>query len=63
MFGGTFVRGMAQAFDLTGGMARQRLASFRADRRSVRGALGSDWSAVGRDLSTALRRYGELHAQ
>ena len=63
LFNSAFVRGMAQAFDLTGGMARHRLARFRADRRSVRGALGSDWSALGRDLSLSLRRYGELHGQ
>ena len=56
-----FVRGMAQAFDLTGGLARQRLARFREGRQSGRGALAGDWSAVGRDLSIAMRRYGELH--
>ncbi|MFL5385986.1 MAG: hypothetical protein ACJ8GN_26005 [Longimicrobiaceae bacterium] len=63
MFNGAFFQGMAQALDLTGGMARRRLARFRADQRSVRGALGSDWSAIGHDLSLALRRYRELHGQ
>jgi hypothetical protein len=61
IFRGAFLQGMAQAFDLTGGMARRRLERFRADRRSVAGALGSDWAAVGHDLSFALRRYRELH--
>lgn len=63
MFSGAFFRGMAQALDLTGGMARRELARFRAERRSARGALASDWSAVGHDLSFALRRYRELHEQ
>jgi len=63
IIGGAFLQGMAQAFDLTGGIARRRLARFRAGRRSVRGALGSDWAAVGHDLSHALRRYRELHGQ
>ena len=63
IFDAAFVRGMAQAMDLTGGMARRRLARFRARRRGVSGALGADWSAVGRDLAFALRRYRELHEQ
>jgi hypothetical protein len=63
LFSGACFRGMAQAFDLTGGMARRRLARFRADRNSVRRALAADWAAVGGDLSIALRRYGELHGQ
>ena len=63
IFGSAFVRGMAQAMDLTGGIARRRLARFRAPRRSVGGALGGDWSVVGRDLAFALRRYRELHGQ
>ena len=63
VFGGAFFQGMAQALDLTGGMARRRLARFGADRRSARGALASDWSAIGHDLSLALRRYRELHEQ
>ena len=63
VFNGAFFQGMAQALDLTGGMARRRLARFRTDRRSASGALGSDWSAIGHDLSLALRRYRELHGQ
>ncbi|HEY0035474.1 MAG TPA: hypothetical protein VGB66_02240 [Longimicrobium sp.] len=63
IFDGAFVRGMAQAMDITGGIARRRLARFRARRRNVRGALGADWSVVGRDLAFALRRYRELHGQ
>jgi len=63
MFGGAFLRGMAQAFDLGGGLARRRLARFREGRSSVRGALATDWAALGRDLSLAMRRYGELHGQ
>jgi hypothetical protein len=63
IFDAAFVRGMAQAMDLTGGMARRRLARFRARRRGVGGALGADWSAIGRDLEFALRRYRELHGQ
>jgi hypothetical protein len=63
IFDAAFVRGMAQAMDLTGGMARRRLAAFRARRRGVGGALGADWAAVGHDLSIALRRYRELHEQ
>jgi len=63
IFSGAFFQGMAQAVDLTGGMARRRLARFRAGHRSVSGALGSDWAAVGHDLSHALRRYRELHEQ
>ena len=61
IFSGAFFQGMAQAIDLTGGMARRRLARFRTGRQSVRGALGSDWAGVGHDLSLALRRYRELH--
>jgi len=63
IFDGAVLRGMAQAMDLTGGIARRRLARFRAPRRSVGGALGGDWSAIGRDLAFALRRYRELHGQ
>jgi len=63
MFSGAFFQGMAQALDLTGGMARRRLARYRARRRSTGGALASDWSAIGHDLSLALRRYRELHGQ
>ena len=63
IFDAAFVRGMAQALDLTGGIARRRLAQFRARRRSVGGALGSDWAAIGGDLSIALQRYRELHGQ
>jgi hypothetical protein len=63
IFSGAFFQGMAQALDLSGGMARRRLARFRAGRRSVSGALGSDWAAVGHDLSLALRRYRELNGQ
>jgi hypothetical protein len=63
MFSGAFFQGMAQALDLTGGMARRRLARYRDGGRSVRGALASDWSAIGHDLSLALRRYRELHGQ
>jgi len=63
IFDGAFLRGMAQAMDLTGAIARRRLARFRARRRGVGGALGGDWSAVGRDLTFALRRYRELHEQ
>jgi len=61
IFDAAFVRGMAQALDLTGGIARRRLAHFRARRHSAGGGLGSDWSAIGRDLTLALRRYRELH--
>ena len=63
VFGGAFFQGMAQALDLTGAVARRRLARFRDGRRSTRGALASDWSAIGHDLSFALRRYRELHEQ
>ena len=63
IFDRAFVRGMAQAMDLTGAVAHRRLARFRARRRGVGGALGRDWSAVGRDLAFALRRYRELHGQ
>lgn len=59
IFDSAFLWGMAQAFDLGGGLARRRLARFR--QRSVRGALASSWAAVGHDLSTALRRYREQH--
>ena len=57
--GSAFLYGMAQAFDLGGGLASRRLAPLR--RRSVREALAANWAAVGRDLSTALERYGERH--
>ena len=63
IFSGAFARGMAQAFDLSGGMARQRLGQFRARRRSTLGALGADFAALGRDLGHAMRRYRELHEQ
>ncbi|HEV7588459.1 MAG TPA: hypothetical protein VGO40_10120 [Longimicrobium sp.] len=63
IFDAAFVRGMAQAMDLTGGIARRRLARFRTRRRGASGALGGDWSAVGRDLTLALQRYRELHGQ
>ena len=63
VFGGAFFQGMAQALDLTGGMARRRLARLHDGRRNTRGALAGDWSAIGHDLSFALRRYRELHEQ
>jgi hypothetical protein len=63
IFDAAFLRGMAQAMDLTGGIARRRLARFRTRGRGVGGALGADWSAVGRDLSIAMQRYRELHEQ
>jgi hypothetical protein len=63
ILGHPFVVGMAQAMDFTGGIARRRLERFRTERRTVAGALGSNWSAVGRDLSLAMRRYRELHGQ
>lgn len=59
--GSAFLYGMAQAFDLGGVLARRRLAHLRHDRRSVRDVLGGDFAAVGRDLSTAMRRYREAH--
>ena len=57
--GSAFLYGMAQAFDLGGVLASRRVAHLR--RRTVREALASNWEAVGRDLSTALERYGEQH--
>lgn len=57
--GNAFLYGMAQAFDLSGGLASRRVAHLR--RRTVRQALASSWAAVGRNLSTALERYGEQH--
>lgn len=63
LFSSAFFRGMAQAVDLSGGMARRRLAAFRSQRRSAMGALGHDFAALGRDLGHAMRRYRELHEQ
>jgi hypothetical protein len=58
-FGGAFLYGMAQAFDLGGALASRRLAHLR--QRTVRQALASDCAAVGRDLAIAMRRYQEAH--
>ena len=63
IFSGAFLRGMAQAFDLTGSIASRRLAGFRRPRRTVRRTLSSNWAALGRDLGLAMRRYREQHGQ
>jgi hypothetical protein len=55
IFRGAFVRGMAQAFDLTGAIASRRLSRFRNHPGAVRNALGADWRAVTRDFTIVER--------
>lgn len=45
-----------QAFDLTGAIARQRLAAYKRDDGQ---SLASDWRRVGKAMRTAMIRYRE----
>ncbi|HSU13374.1 hypothetical protein [Longimicrobium sp.] len=59
LLGRAFVRGMAQAVDLTGSIGSRRLR--RMVVRSDRAALLADWAAVSRDLRVAVQRYAAGH--
>jgi hypothetical protein len=60
-FNRDFLRGFAQAFDLTGTLASERLRDIR--ERLQAGGVAGDWERVNRDLDRVLQRYAAAHGQ
>ncbi|HEU4556338.1 MAG TPA: hypothetical protein VFS20_00770 [Longimicrobium sp.] len=60
-FNRDFLRGMAQAFDLTGSLASERLRDMR--ERMHAGGVAGDWERVNRDLYRVLQRYAAARVQ
>lgn len=58
---GAFLRGMAQAFDLTGSLTSERYDEIR--ERSREQGLARDRSNVARDWDRAVQRYAAAHGQ
>lgn len=55
-----FLRGMAQALDLSGSIGTARIRRLLANR-TARGSLVRDWAAVSHDFRTAERRCAAEH--
>lgn len=61
LFNRDFLRAMAQAFDLSGSLASERLRDIR-ERLQAEGVAG-DWERVNRDLDRVVQRYAAAHGQ
>lgn len=61
LFSRDFLRGMAQAFDLTGSLASERLREIR--ERLEAGGVAGDWERVNRDLDRVVQRYAAAHGK
>jgi len=59
--GGAFLRGVAQAFDLTGTVTSDRYREIQ--ERSREQALAGDWDNVMRDWDRGVQRYAAAHGQ
>ena len=58
---GAFLRGVAQAFDLTGSLTSDRYREIQ--ERSREQALARDWANVTGDWDRAVRRCAAAHGQ
>ena len=61
LFNRDFLRGMAQAFDLSGTLASERLRDLR--ERMHGGGVAGDWDRVSRDLDRVIQRYAAAHGR
>jgi len=58
----SFGRGVARVVDLTGSLAQDSYALSDSPEAADAHALASDWRSVGRDLASAIRKFGDKDA-